>query len=134
MLSLKKIPLLLFVVVIFMARFGANATEGKTPVVKKMVKVYIDYGEGIRVDSSIVYWHDGLTAMEALQHCVSVTTRPVDEYVFVSAIDTFHNQRGGKVWYYTVNGEPAKKLAIHNRINAGDEVRWRYCDDVCSTK
>ncbi|TCO08043.1 DUF4430 domain-containing protein [Natronoflexus pectinivorans] len=134
MLNPGKLPLLLFVVIIFMARCGGQISEGESHSADRYVEVYLHYGSDADEVFSKVHWYEGLTAMAALQYCAAVSTRPVGEYVFVSAIDTFHNQRGGMVWYYTVNGDPATKLAISNSLNAGDVVRWRYCDDVCSTK
>uniref|UniRef100_UPI00321674DD DUF4430 domain-containing protein n=1 Tax=uncultured Draconibacterium sp. TaxID=1573823 RepID=UPI00321674DD len=79
-------------------------------------------------------WGKGLSALEALQFVAEVDTHPVGEYVFVSAINGVEGIPNKSVWYYTINGKPAKKIAINQPLKKGDVVTWIYKQDVCSAK
>ncbi|MCG8410495.1 MAG: DUF4430 domain-containing protein [Bacteroidales bacterium] len=98
------------------------------------VKLVIDYGNLRETKESIITTRRQLTALEALQHASKVETHPVGNHVFVCSIDSVQNIRGVKAWYYRVNGKPPGILAINNKINNGDTVRWVYKKDVCSSK
>ncbi|MFV0591526.1 MAG: DUF4430 domain-containing protein [Draconibacterium sp.] len=37
------------------------------------------------------------------------------------------------VWYYKINGESAKKIAINQPLENGDVITWIYKQDVCSS-
>lgn len=105
--------------------FSTFAEKGKT------VTIEINYGEQ-KVAETIEVACDGkMTALEALQHAADVKTHPVNQYIFVIAIDGVEATRGDMAWYYTVNGE-TPKLAYQQPVKAGDTISWRYVKDVCS--
>ncbi len=58
----------------------------------------------------------------------------MDKYVFVTAIDSVENIPGEEVWYYTINGKSAKKLAINKIVSPCDTISCIYKTDVCSGK
>lgn len=93
--------------------------------------IKIDYGNNNQRTVNTV-WEKGLTALEALQHVALTETHPVGKYVFVTAIDSVRGVRGKMAWYYNVNGQLTKKLAIINIVSAGDTISWIYKTDVCS--
>ena len=100
----------------------------------KGVTVEIDYG-GLKPEKKIeTNWREGLSALEALQFVAHVSTHPVGEYVFVSGIDKIAGTPNKDVWYYKINGESAKKIAINQELKKGDVVTWIFKQDVCSRK
>ena len=96
-----------------------------------LLTIEIDYGANNQRTIS-TEWEAGLTALEALQHVATVETHPVGQYVFVTTIDSVKGVRGSTAWYYTINGEPTKKLAINKTVSPADTIRWIYKTDVCS--
>ncbi len=96
------------------------------------VKLIVDYGNSKEKVEKDIVSHRQLTALEALQYAAVVETHPVGKHVFVSAIDSVKTIRGVNAWYYMVNGESQGVLAINNKINNGDTIRWMYKKDVCS--
>lgn len=93
--------------------------------------IKIDYGSNNQRTISTV-WEEDLTALEALQHVVVVKTHPVGKYVFVTTIDSVESIRGKNAWYYTINGESVKKLAINKIVSPGDTISWIHKKDICS--
>ena len=96
------------------------------------VKVEINYGEVKEARTIDVPWESGMTVLDALMHAANVSTHPVDNYVFVVAIDSVEGKRGVMAWYYEVNGKHPKELAITHKVKAGDTITWLYTKDVCS--
>ena len=98
------------------------------------VTVEINYGEQRTQRDTVIKAHAGITALEALQYASSVETHPKGGHVFVASVDSVRGERGVKAWYYTVNRQSTKKLAINQPLQDGDVVTWIYKTDVCSCK
>lgn len=95
-------------------------------------KVIVDFGGERSLKETNIKVNRQLTALEALQYAAVVETHTVGEYVFVSSVDSVQSIRGKKAWYYKVNGESPKVLAINNHLSDGDTLLWIYKTDVCS--
>ncbi|WP_319226462.1 DUF4430 domain-containing protein [Draconibacterium orientale] len=99
------------------------------------VTVEIDFGSlkypKLKIETN---WKEGLSALEALQFVAEVKTHPLGQYVFVDEIDGVKGVPNQSVWYYKINGEPAKKVAINQPLESGDVITWIYKQDVCSSK
>lgn len=96
------------------------------------VSVLIDFGGKTENIEMTVNFKNDITALEALLHTATVQTHPVNNYVFVDAINKIYNIKGKNAWYFTINGKPAKTLAINCNLAKGDVVKWIYKKDVCS--
>ena len=113
--------------------FSCNVeTKETTDNSEFSVKLIVDYGDSKENFEKDITSQRQLTALEALQHASVVETHPVGKLVFVSSIDSVKTIRGVKAWYYKVNGASPDVLAINNKINNGDTIRWIYKEDVCS--
>ncbi len=101
----------------------------------KNIMVEINYGN-VRPSRTVeVPQAEGRTALELLQTVATVETHPVNQYVFVTAIDGVKGKRGDMAWYYTVDGKSAEKIAYSNVLeNNVDQISWLYKKDVCSKK
>ncbi len=97
------------------------------------VIVEIEFGNNILTDLKIeTNWKKGLSALEALQFVAEVETHPVGEFVFVTEINGVEGVPNKSVWYYKINGVPAKQIAINQPVKKGDIITWIYKQDVCS--
>ena len=96
------------------------------------VVVEIDFGKEKAAKTVSVDYTQNLTALEALQKCAIVKTEPLENLVFVTGIDYVNGKRGEMAWYYKINSENTKKLAISQLVEPGDTIQWRYVKDVCS--
>ncbi|NJO88997.1 MAG: DUF4430 domain-containing protein [Chloroflexia bacterium] len=99
---------------------------------EKTVKVEIDFGNDKEIISKKVSKEQSITALEALQLAATVETHAVGSYVFVTSINNIKANYGKTAWYYKVNGESSKVLAINNNLKDGDVLRWILKEDVCS--
>ncbi len=98
------------------------------------VIVEIEFGNKNQTNLKIeTNWEKGLSALEALQFVADVETHPVGEYVFVTGINGVQGVPKKGVWYYEINGKPAKQLAISQPVKPGDVITWIYKQDVCSS-
>lgn len=121
-MSKKSVILILFAII----SIGVYA--------QKEVTVKIDYGQNKPVETVRVEWHEGMTAMDALQKCATIETYPAKGYVFVSSINGIRNVLGDNAWYYKVNGTSPGKTSFRLIIKSGDTIEWNYTKDVCSPK
>ena len=99
---------------------------------KGKVTVKVEFnGANYNLEKEIPF-KNGLTAMEALMYVAEIQTHPVNEFVFVDAINKVQNIKGMNAWYFTINDVPSKTLAINCNLADGDMVKWIYKKDVCS--
>lgn len=106
----------------------------KVQPTKKEITVEIDYGKAQAPKTVKVVWFPGIAVLGALQEAAETETHPVASHVFVTAIDQVKGERGKMAWYYRINGQTPKKLALYQMLKPGDTVSWRYVEDVCSWK
>ncbi len=130
MKSITTLNVTVFILVVFLS----TACSSKKVENKLDVTVEIDYGQGKNPRKINVTGNSDLTALKALQYVANVETQPREGYVFVTAIDNVNGKRGEMGWYYKINNQPAKKLAIDNKLKNGDIITWTYKEDVCSEK
>lgn len=111
-------------------------SEEHSPVSKsaKNIVIEIDYGGNRPSRTANVSSMGGKTVLEALQTVARVETSPVDQYVFVTAIDGVVGKRGENAWYYTVDSNLPRELAFTKILEGNERVKWIYKKDVCSFK
>lgn len=104
-------------------------------VAGKKINVVIEYGNGQPARTVAAAVTPGQTVLGVLQTVATVETHPVDQYVFVTAIDGIQGKRGEMAWYYTVDGSNADKLAAVKVVaEQTEQITWTYRKDVCSCK
>ncbi len=102
-------------------------------LVGKKINVVIEYGNGQPARTIAAAVAPGQTVLGVLQTVAMVETHPVDQYVFVTAIDGIQGKRGEMAWYYTIDGNKADKLAAAKVVaDNTEQIRWSYQKDVCS--
>jgi len=102
-------------------------------VVGKKINVVIEYGNGQPSRTVAATVAPGQTVLGLLQAVATVETHPVDQYVFVTAIDGVQGKRGEMAWYYTIDGSKADTLAATNVLADNVvQIKWSYQKDVCS--
>lgn len=111
-----------------------NVEQRHQEVQSFVYQVEVDFGLNKEAITKTVNVQRQLTALEALQYAVRIETHPVSKYVFVSCIEDVCNIRGKKAWYYQVNGQSVKTLAINYKLQDKDTLRFIYKTDVCSAK
>jgi hypothetical protein len=101
----------------------------------KKISIEIDYGihrPGRTIEVNIP---KDRTVLQLLQTIADVKTHPVENFVFVTAIDGIEGKRGEMAWYYEIDDQPAKELAFTNKLsNIEKKIKWIYKTDVCSRK
>lgn len=98
----------------------------------KSVTVELKFNGADEDITAVVDFEKGLSALEALLYVTDVRTHTAGGHVFVAQIKEAKNVKSQKAWYYTINNEFAKELAIKQKLKAGDVVTWIYKQDVCS--
>ena len=96
-------------------------------------KVFVNIVVGSDKQEHSTKYRKGASALEALQYVANVITKPVaGKYVFVTKINDTEGLVGVNGWYYTINGEKAKKLAVNYYVQPGDTIQWNFRADACS--
>ncbi|MFQ5956610.1 MAG: DUF4430 domain-containing protein [Candidatus Brocadiales bacterium] len=126
MKHLKRIISVLVLVVLMPTAYPHGAHHN--------VVVEIDYGGKHPFREIEVEWHQGMTALEALQSVANIETKQINGFILVTSIDGVEWQSGNMAWYYDVNGERAEDFADRCVLSEGDHMRWSFTKDVCSPK
>ena len=98
----------------------------------KNIAVEINYGEARPARTVEAVWSKGDTVLDILQSMAKVETEPVAGHLFVVSIDEVEGKRGERAWYYTLDGQKAKKLASLQSPAGIKQITWSYQQDVCS--
>jgi hypothetical protein len=81
--------------------------------------------EGSEIDAIILEGRDGRTVFDILIEEHEVDYVESEMGVFIQAIDGIEN-KGGRFWMYSINGEPGKIACDRASVSEGDTIRWEY--------
>lgn len=110
-------------------------SSDKEVIVTKDNSVFVNIVVGSDKEEHSTKYKKGSSALQALQYVANVVTKPVaGKYVFVTSINDTESTVGVNGWYYTVNGEKAKMLAINYIVQPSDTIQWIFKADICSKK
>lgn len=131
---MRKFTYIMLAVLVLAALLASwSSSQAVAAVVGRKVNVVIKYGNGQPPRSVTAEVTPGQTVLGVLQTVATVETHPVDQYVFVTAIDGVQGKRGEMAWYYMVDGDKADKLAAGKVVADGTaQITWTYQQDVCS--
>lgn len=127
----------LFAVVAILVGFGLGATRGlaqdqsKEPAAA-VVRLTIDYGDGVEKHFTRIPWREGMTALdtlvEAKKHArgVQFEHRGSGETAFVTQIDDLKNEGNGRNWLYRVNDQPGTTSSGIFKLSRDDRVLWKF--------
>ena len=99
------------------------------------VRIVIDYNDGIQKVFAKIHLKAGMTvrdAMDAAQssgHGIKYESKGSGETAFLTRVDDVQSQGGRgdkKNWVYTVNQKLADRGFGVYKLNAGDEVLWKF--------
>jgi hypothetical protein len=99
----------------------------------QMIRLTIDYGDGVEKSFVKLEWKEKMTVFDALQAAkkhergIKLKHTGSGETVFIVAIDDLENEgQGGRNWRYSVNDQGARVSAGVAELKAGDTVVWRF--------
>lgn len=119
-------------VLVVLVAVGLNSNQA-VALTAKQINVIIDYGNGQPSRTVAAAVAPGQTVLGVLQTVATVETHPVDQHVFVAAIDGVQGKRGEMAWYYTIDGNKADQLAVAKVVADNTaQITWTYRKDVCS--
>lgn len=118
-----------------LAVIGLHNSPAAAVAAGQKVNVVIEYGDGQPPRTVEAAVAPGQTVLGVLQTVATVETHPVDQHVFVTAIDGVQGKRGEMAWYYTIDGRNADQLAVAKVVDHQvGQITWTYRQDVCSCK
>ncbi|NIP43365.1 MAG: DUF4430 domain-containing protein [candidate division Zixibacteria bacterium] len=106
MMKLKAAVLILFVSFIILYCSGENQEESG-------------------IDTIVLIGQDGRTVFDILLEEHKVDYVESEMGVFIQAIDGIEN-KAGRFWMYSINGEPGKIACDRASVSEGDTIRWEY--------
>ncbi len=125
-LSRRALWLLLFLV-------GAGqSTMAAEPSAAPVVKLVVDYGDGVSKHFTELPWKQGMTVFDALRlaaahrHGIQFESRGSGETLFVTRIDDLTNEGRGKNWVFRVNDKLAEASCAVSNLGPGDSVLWKF--------
>lgn len=131
---MKKLTLVMATCLLVVAGIASIVhSPAAAAVADKKINVVIEYGNGQPARTVAATVAPGETILGVLQTVATVETHPVDQHVFVTAIDGVQGKRGEMAWYYTIDGNKADKLAAVQVVaEQTGQITWSYQKDVCS--
>jgi len=111
---------------------GGLAVRGADPPAPPVVRMVVDYGDGVEKHFTALKWKDGMTVMDALvaakEHArgIQFTFRGKESTAFLTDIDGLENEGSGKNWIFRVNDKLATKSFAVTSLKAGDTVLWKF--------
>jgi hypothetical protein len=97
-----------------------------------MVRLVVDFGDGVEKHFTRLAWHQGMTVLNALEAAqqhprgIRFEHRGRRDTAFVTRIDELANETGGRGWIYRVNGELADRSCGVAQLQKGDTVLWTF--------
>jgi hypothetical protein len=115
------------------AGMAAGATRADDP--PPIVRLEIDYGDGVEKHFTGRAWREGMTVLDAMRqaadspHGIAFDHRGSGATAFLTRIDDVENEGGaGRNWIYRVNGRLADRSFGVYELEAGDTVQWRFSE------
>jgi hypothetical protein len=111
---------------------GVTAVQGAAPDAPPVVRMVIDYGDGVEKHFTALVWKDGMTILDALQAAkahargIKFTYRGEESTAFLTHIDELENEGNGKNWVFRVNDKLGTKSFAVTSLKAGDTVLWKF--------
>lgn len=97
-----------------------------------VVRLTIDYGDGVEKHFTRIPWREGMTVLdtlvEAKKHArgIQFEHRGSGETAFVSQIDDLKNEGNGRNWLYRVNDKPGTTSSGIYKLSRDDRVLWKF--------
>ncbi len=102
---------------------------------KQVVRLIVDYGDGVEKHFTAIPWKKGMTVLATLnaaashRHGIVFKHKGRGETALLTQIDDLKNAGAGadrKNWIYWVNEKPADKSFGLYGLKPKDVVRWKY--------
>ena len=119
---------LLHALVVFVVAVAAV----QSAVAADVVSMTVDFGNGTQKKFDQLPWKAGLTVLDAARLAekqprgIRIKSRGKGDTAFVFQIDDTANEGRGRNWIYRVNGKLADRSVGVYKLNAGDNVSWRF--------
>jgi hypothetical protein len=97
-----------------------------------MVRLIVDYGDGVQKHFTALPWKDGMTVLDAMKAAqehprgVKLQYRGSGATAFLTQIDDVKNEGAGRNWVYRVNDQLADRGFGVFQLKAGDTVLWKF--------
>jgi hypothetical protein len=111
----------------------ADETAEAARASEQVVRLIVDYGDGVEKHFTRLGWRDGATVWDVLQDAarhprgIQVRHRGNGATTLIIAIDEAGNEPGtGRNWIYRVNDRVGERSAGICPVQAGDTILWRF--------
>jgi hypothetical protein len=113
----------------------ASVSEGQRAQARlapKIVRLVIDYGDGVQKHFTQLDWKEGMTVLDAMRAArehprgIAFDSRGKRATLFIFKIDGLENETQGKGWLYKVNDKLADRSCGIYELEAGDAVLWTF--------
>jgi hypothetical protein len=117
------------------SRFLAASSQGLSPWRSQLLRLVVDYGDGVTKIFDGLAWSKGNTVLDVLNraqahpHGITFVYTGDGMSAFLTKIDGLQNQGGGsgaKNWQYWVNTTDADRSFAVFEVQALDTVFWRF--------
>jgi hypothetical protein len=124
----KRLVLICLALACLLAHPTSAAADEQTNV----VRLAIDYGDGVEKHFTALAWREGMSVLDATKAAqehprgIKFQFRGSGETAFLTQIDDLKNEGRGRNWIYRVNGELAERSFAAIKLAAGDTVLWKF--------
>lgn len=98
----------------------------------KVVRLVIDYNDGVEKHFNAIVWKSGMTVLDAMLAAkkhprgISFEHKGKGATVLLTKIDEVANEGRGRNWLYRVNGKPGDRSIGIFELKAGDAILWKF--------
>lgn len=126
---------LISLVAVPLATLGRSSEDDATetdPGKSKIVKLVIDYGDGLEKHFTGIEWREGMTVLDLLEAAqkhprgIKFVHRGSGALGFLTKIDDLENKGGDRNWIYRVNSKLGDRSFAIQPVKAGDTVLWKF--------
>ena len=124
--------LVLVIVSVFGFTKTIDAQKRDTDKKVKLVRLVIDYGDGVEKHFTRIPWREGMSVLDAMQvagkHArgIKLEYRGRRATAFLTKIDNLENDGRQKNWIYRVNTKLGDRSFAIYKLKPGDSVLWKF--------
>lgn len=123
---------LYFLVLLLAGSLTAASRAQEQPAPEKIVRLTVDYGDGVQKEFAALPWKEDATVLDALQAAakhprgIKFEHRGSGATTLITSIDGLKNEGRGRNWLYEVNGRLGETSCAIAELAPGDAVLWRF--------
>ena len=119
-------------IVLIGAFAGGHLGADDAQPTRKLVRLVVDYGDGVQKHFTELAWRDEMTVLDAMTAAgkhprgIQFKYRGRGATAFLTEIDDLENEGRGRNWIFSVNEKMAERSFAVVSLKPGDTILWKF--------